>query len=90
MARFYYEPGTNESALLIGETGRSLDSSYGLNGTSTKEANCISFLSDTYGIQFKRTPIDYAKIIKSIKIRDILLSLTLHLTKSRTDLLLNR
>ncbi len=67
MARFYYEPGTNESALLIGETGRSLDSSYGLNGTSTKEANCISFLSDTYGIQFKRTPIDYAKIIKSIK-----------------------
>lgn len=42
MAKYYFESGTKESALLIGKTGRSMGSTYTLNSTPTDEPNCIS------------------------------------------------
>lgn len=67
MAKYYVESGTKESALLIGKTGRSLGSTYTIKSTSTSEAKCIKFLTDTYGIQFKREPFDYIKMLKSLR-----------------------
>lgn len=69
MARNYYEykPRLDASALLIGYTGKCLKSSYGIEATSTKENNCLEFLSNTYGTQFTRTEFKFSLIENSIK-----------------------
>ncbi len=49
MAKSRSVPGTNETALLIGQTGRRLCSEYNLNGTSTTDKNCLNVLNSIYG-----------------------------------------
>ena len=62
MAWFYYQIGTNASAILIGNTGRQLKSTYGLNSTSTEENNYLTYLTQIYNCNFERKYVNFTEI----------------------------
>ena len=67
MAKYSNESGTNESALLIGSTGRKLKSEYGLSSTSTADSDLLRVLSETYETNFEIKPINYVLCRNYIK-----------------------
>lgn len=66
MAKWDFFPGTDKTALLIGDIGRKLNCIYNYNKTSAYHSDCLTLLKSVYGLDFAIEPFSINKLITSI------------------------
>lgn len=70
LQRYYYGRSANEAALLIGNTGRELNSRYGLKRTQTEVLQSVlPYLNKTYGLQFSCEIFSIETLKESIDVK---------------------